>query len=139
MAIPKTNYKKPRRINAVSITFFVVVAALAYVGYAMWPAMALRLRVRSEIDDVLLPMYRANLKDRIKAKLEEAKIRRDLLARIKKAGVNDPRPEIIVQRDAKTVSITVSFYATVDFPGTDIRHTLKLAPSAKTDAARVDW
>jgi hypothetical protein len=134
-----TEYRKPRRINAVSITIFLIVAAMAYVAYSVWPVVTLRLRVKSELEDILPNFWRVNLRPDDYARTEIARMKKDLLAKLPSLGVKDKKVEVVFERGKKRVAIECRFTATATFPVLEKTRTFKLTPRAETDAARVDW
>jgi hypothetical protein len=134
-----TEYRKPGKINAVSITLLLIVSLIAYVIYSLWPAVTLRLRVKSELEDVLPNFYRVNLRPEDYARVEIARMKKELLAKLPKIGVKDKNVEVIFDRGKKRVGIEARFSTTVTFPVLNKTRTFQLAPRAETDAARVDW
>jgi hypothetical protein len=134
-----TQYRKPKRINAVSVTLAVLVLLAAYFVYCVYPVVNLRLRAKSELEDVLPQFWRANLRPEGYAREEIARIRKELLVKLAKAGVKDKKVEVVFERGKKRVAIEARFSAVAHFPVIDKTHTFALAPRAETDAARVDW
>jgi hypothetical protein len=134
-----TVYKKPKKLNAVSITLGLILLATAYFVYCTYPVFNLRLRAKSELEDVLPDFWRANLRPEAFARTEIARIKKDLLVKLAKAGVKDKKVELVFDRGKKRVAIEAHFTTTAYFPVIDKTHTFELAPRAETDAARVDW
>jgi hypothetical protein len=137
--IQPTEYRKPGKINSVSISLLVILAISSYVVYAIWPVMTLRLRVKSELEDVLPNLWRVNLRPENYARLEVARMRGELLAKLPTLGVRDKNLEVIFERNKKRVAIEARFSSVVTFPVINKAKTFQLAPRAETDAARVDW
>jgi hypothetical protein len=135
----QTDYRKPRKINAVSITLLLIAGAVAYVIYCLWPVAILRQRVKGELEDTLPNFYRVNLRPEDYARTEIARMKKDLLEKIPKLGVKDKKLEVIFDRGKKRVAIEARFSTTVTFPVLNKTRTFQLAPRAETDAARVDW
>lgn len=134
-----TRYKQPSRLNAVSLTLLLFSVAAVYFAIHTWPVVALRSRAKAEIQDVLPQLWRANLRDTSYAAREEARIKKELTERLRRAGVKDPKLELLVFRDKKLVAIEARFTAPVHYPWIDVHHVYQLAPRAQTDAARVEW
>jgi hypothetical protein len=134
-----TEYRKPGKINAVSITLLLIVSAIAYVIYSLWPVVTLRLRVKSELEDTLPNLYRVNLRPEDYARVEIARMKKDLTAKLPKIGVKDKNLELVFERGKKRVAIEARFSTTVTFPVLNKTRTFRLSPRAETDAARVDW
>ena len=61
MANASRTYTQPRRINAVSVTLLLLVAAAGYVAFSAWPVVSLYSDVKTTLDDALPRLYRANL------------------------------------------------------------------------------
>lgn len=143
MRIPQrtqpTQYKKPRRINAVSITLMLMLGAAVYVGYCMYPVMTLRLRAKSELEDVLPQLWRANLRPEDYARQELARMKKELLVKLPQIGVKDKNLQLVFERGKKRVAIEAHFTASAFFPVLKKTKVFALSPRAETDAARVDW
>jgi hypothetical protein len=134
----KTEYKKPRRINSVSLVLAAIFGAMIYVAYAFWPVYMLRAKVKSELEDVLPNVYQLNLRPDSVSRPELVKIKRLLVERIRKAGVTDKKLTVEITRSKKKVGAEAHFTATAAFPGWKTK-VYDLAPRAETDAARVEW
>ena len=134
-----TEYRKPRKINAVSVTLLLIVGLMVYFVYAVWPVVTLRLRVKSELEDVLPNFWRVNLRPEEFARQEIARMKKELLEKLPKVGVRDKHLEVVFERGKKRVGIEAHFSTAVTFPVVNKTHVFQLAPRAETDAARVDW
>lgn len=134
-----TEYRKPRRINSVSVTLLLLAGLAGYVVFSLWPALTLRLRVKSELEDVLPNFWRVNLRPEDYARVEIARMKRELLLKLPQLGVRDKKVELLFERGKKRVAIEARFSTTITFPGLKKTQELQLAPRAETDAARVDW
>jgi hypothetical protein len=134
-----TAYKRPGRINTVSVTLLFLMITSAYIIYSTWPIITLRLRVKGELEEVMNDYWRANLRGAGVAQQETTRLRKELIRRCVAAGVKDKKLEIVFQADKQRVAIEARFTAPVTFPGLDKTHVFSLAPRAETDAARVDW
>lgn len=139
MAIPATRYKKPSRINAVSISLLLVLAALGYVAHSIWPVLSLRAKVKGELQDALPQLYRWNLRPEAQARPEIIRLRQVLTARLATIGVKDKKLELVIKRDKQLVSIEARFSADATFPVLEKTMRFDLAPKVQTDAARVEW
>jgi hypothetical protein len=135
----RTEYRKPRRINAVSVTLMLMLAATVYVVYCTWPVLMLRLRVKSELEDVLPNFWRVNLRPDDYAKVEIPKMKKALMEKLPKIGVRDKKTELIFERGKKRVAIEARFAASAYFPVLNKTKVFRLSPRAETDAARVEW
>lgn len=143
MQIPQrrqaTQYKKPARFNVITATLLVIAGLIVYVVYSTWPVLALRMRVRSEMEDHLPHLWRANLREERYAQAEINRMKKELMTKLPKLGVRDKKPEVLFERGKKRVAIEARFSATAVFPGIDYQRVFQLAPRVETDAARVDW
>src|SRR3954462_3581258 len=83
----RTQYRKPNRLNSVSLTLAAIAGLMIYFGYAFWPLWLMRVRARGVLEDVLPELYRLNLRGDSIAKQEIPKMQKDLLVLMKKAGI----------------------------------------------------
>jgi hypothetical protein len=134
-----TTYKKPGCINAVSLVMLLFLAVTVYLGYCMWPLVALRLRVKGDLEDVMNRYWRANLRGEENARREVALMRKELTAKVAADGVKDKKVDFVFTGNKKRISIEARFIAPVYFPGLNKTYAFPMAPKAETDAARVDW
>jgi hypothetical protein len=132
-------YKKPRTINAVSITLVLLLGVAVYFAIYAWPVYSLSSRARGVLFDHLPMLYRANLLNEAAAIGMIDNLKKNVPISLHKAGVKDPNIKVIFSRDKKEVSIEAQFTASAFFPGIDKRIEFHLSPRAVTDAARVDW
>jgi hypothetical protein len=145
MALPpvalrrKVEYKKPRRLNAVSATMAVVFGGFVYFMVAIWPLLALRSSVKDDLADALPHLWKINLMPEGLARRELLGFRRTLIERLKKTGIKDKQLELVVDRNKKEVALQVRYAAVATFPGTAKTIQLKFSPRVETDAGRVDW
>ncbi len=134
----RTQYRKPNRLNTVSLTLAALAGLVFYVGYSLWPAGVMRLRARGVLDDALPLLYRINLRGETAAKQEVPKLQKDILVNLQKAGIR-AKVKLVVQRSAKLVAIEAHFPVMCEFPFINKRVAIEIAPRAQTDATRVDW
>jgi hypothetical protein len=134
-----TEYRKPSKVNVVSFTLLLIVGIFAYLVYSVWPVVTLRLRVKSELEDVLPNFWRVNLRPEDYARTEIARMKRELLEKLPRLGVRDKKLEVVFERGKKRVAIEARFSSSVTFPVLNKTRTFQLSPRAETDAARVDW
>jgi hypothetical protein len=134
-----TEYRRPRKINSVTVTMALILGAMVYVGCSLWPIVTLRLRVKSELEDVLPNLWRVNLRPDDFARTEILRMKRELLQKLPALGVRDKKADVVFERGKKRVAIEAHFHASVTFPVLNRTKTFELAPRAETDAARVDW
>lgn len=132
-------YKKPSGLNGVSLVLLLLVCAAGYVAFSAWPAFSLKGRVKGEMEDALVQLYRANLRPEPLATQETLATKRRLFDTLRKAGVADKKLEIVVARNKQTVSIEARFSTEVVLQGLDKRFTMTHSPRVQTDASRVDW
>src|SRR5688500_15310683 len=97
----KVEYRKPRRLNVVSLTLLAMAMAGAYLLVAAWPMLALRSQVRDEMADALPTLWKLNLRPEGQARVELAKLRRTMLEKLRKKGVRDQKLELIIERNKK--------------------------------------
>jgi hypothetical protein len=135
----QVEYRRPRRINGVSVSLVVVLAAAAYTLYSLWPVFTLRAAVKNELADALPQLWRLNLRPSDDAGPELVSLKQAVLSRIRGAGVKDKKLELVVQRGKEKVAIEAHFTATAVFPVWDKRVPVSCSPRVETDAARVEW
>ncbi len=133
-----TTYKQPRRLNAVSITLFLIVGLGTWLGMSAWPLIAVNANVKNEIGEALPRAYKANLLPEPTSTESIARIHDELVESIKKLGVTDPKAEVLITRDKK-IAVQVRYKATMTLKGTEKTYDFTLEPKVETDAARVEW
>jgi hypothetical protein len=134
-----TTYKQPNRINAVSMVMFLMLTGCIYFVYCAWPVMALRLRVKGDLEDVMNRYWRANLNGGESLRQAMTELRHELSTKLAADGVKDKKLDFVFTGDKQRIAIEARFDAPVYFPGFDKTYVFHLAPKAETDAARVDW
>jgi hypothetical protein len=135
----RTQYKKPRKINGVSVTLTALFGGFLFYAFHTWPVFMLRVRAKGEMEELLPRLWRVNLMDRSPANRDIPAIRKELTTALRKVGVKDPKLEIVIERNQKIVAFEARFAAPVTYPIIDKTIVYELAPRAQTDAARVDW
>lgn len=135
----RTEYKKPSRINPVSISILLVMAGLAYVGYCLWPVLALRAAAKDELYGVLPQLYRAQLKAPGLIEPEIVRIRKEVVANLRKDGVKDPRLQVILTHNKKVVTAEARFTLVAFFPWLDKTRPFPIVLHVETSAERIDW
>jgi hypothetical protein len=135
----KVQYKKPRRLNAVSATMGLFLIAAGYLGVALWPLYSLRSNVESELADALPQLWKLNLRPESYAKPELGKLKRLVIERVRKLGVTDKKLEVILERGKKRIAMEARFEASAVLPGLKKVVLLKFKPRVETDASRVEW
>jgi hypothetical protein len=135
----KVEYKKPRRLNAVSGVMALVFGGFVYFMVAIWPLVTLRSNVKDQLADALPHLWKINLKPEGEARRELTGFRRQLLADLRKTGVKDKQLELVVDRNKKEVALQARYAANATLPGTTRTIQLKFSPRVETGAARVDW
>jgi hypothetical protein len=144
MAVPipprqKVEYKKPRRLNAVSISLAVVVGAMVYTFVALWPVITLRSNVKSELSEALPHLWKLNLLPEGRARAEVVKLKKIITDQLRKTGIKDDKLELVVNRDKQRVALEARYAAAATFPWSQRKWVLHFSPRVETDAARVDW
>jgi hypothetical protein len=84
-------------------------------------------------------LYRANLRTGAVADTMMADLKKSVPLALRKAGVKDPKLEVVFSRSKQEVSIEAHFVATAFFPVLDKTLDFHLEPRAVTDAARIKW
>jgi hypothetical protein len=132
-------YKKPRSINSVSIGLLFLLGLAVYAIAFTWPVYTLSSRAKGVLLDALPMLYRANLRTGAVADTMMADLKKSVPLALHKAGVKDPKLEVVFSRSKQEVSIEAHFVATAFFPVLDKTLDFHLEPRAVTDAARIKW
>ena len=135
----KTQYKRPRFLNAVSVVLLLIAGTIAYVGITLWPVYNVRSEVENEMSDALPQLWRYNLRPEEVAVPEMAKIKQRLVERIQEVGVKDKRLIVTLIRGKEKVAIEARYTDTAVFAGWGKKVDFALAPRVETSAARVEW
>ncbi len=134
----KIEYKKPSRINPVSISVFLFFGFMVYLGVSIWPALSISSNVKAEMADILPNMYRANLQGPA-GQGQITELRKDLIKAIRKAGVKDPKLTVKLFNNKKIIAAEAAYHLVAQLQGTDYKFELPFSPRVETDATRVDW
>lgn len=135
----QVKYKKPHALNLISVSFFLLLGALGYLAFCYWPTLRMKSNAKSAMQESLIQFYRLNLRDD-KRKLKDQEIlEKTLRTNLANAGVNDPKLELAVDMNPKTVSLEVRFVSQFELVGLDKRYPLPQHIRVETDAARVEW
>jgi len=138
MPYQPAKYKKPGRINVVSVGLIFAVGLALYLGDAFYPHAVLRANVNEIMRGELVNAYNLHLKNQLKSRqLAEFQYRvEDALI---EEGVDDPDFTLEIGADEKTVWMQARFASVVTFRG--LRKTMELNHETRveTDAERVDW
>ncbi len=114
MATP-VHYKKPRRINVVSVTLVLVVTLLAYLGYQWFPLYMMRheaYRVLQETGSKLAG--RAGYYEQDAEAREE--LRKTMQRELTRVGVEDPKLETWIEIEGKQVRLGVVYSVWIEWP-----------------------
>jgi N-acetylmuramoyl-L-alanine amidase len=134
-----TKYRKPRRINTVSVGLLLLFGLGIYVIVCTWPVYSLSSRAKGVLLDAIPMFYRANLRSEDVASAMIRDLKKSVPLHLRKAGVRDANLEVVFTRSAKEVSIEAHFVATALFPVINKTFEFHLSPRAVTDAARIEW
>ena len=114
MATP-VQYKKPRRINIVSVTLVLLLVVGGYAAYQYLPLYFMRHeahRVLQETGSTLAG--RARMYTRDDAAIED--LRLTMERNLMRIGITDPEMDTGIEIDGKEVRLRVEYYAWVDWP-----------------------
>jgi len=136
---PKVEYKKPRKINVVSVTLFLCLAAAVYLIVGLWPLITLRGKVKAELADSIPHFWRLNLRPEHYARPEIAKLKKGTMERLRKLGVKDKKLELVMERGKERIAMEARFKASALLPYWEREVELRFSTRVETDAARVDW
>ncbi len=132
-------YKKPSRINSVSLTMLGIMGLIGYFAYCMWPGFSLKSNVKSAMRDPLMELYKLNLRGYADSQRRLFKLEKDLYATAVKLGVTDPELKFTIYKDKKIVYIEASFTTVVELEGIGKSFKWHHSPRVETDAERIEW
>jgi hypothetical protein len=132
-------YKRPGRINTVSVSVFATMGLMVYLGYCFYPALALKSSVKTELHESVNEVYTANLRPAAEQQKRLRAMEKNLIVKLRKMGVRDENLQIKWQLGRESVTLEAKFDSTVTFIWLDKTYTVSHNPRVETDAARVDW
>lgn len=136
---PPIRYKKPKRLNPVSLGLVVFLGAIAYVLHSLFPVYTLHADAKGELQALLPRLYKANLMPDNVGRPQIKQIEKDAASALRRVGVKDKDLKVQIFRDKKRVAIEARFMTTATFPGLEKTRDFQLTPRAETDAARIEW
>lgn len=139
MASPSRTYQQPRRLNGVSITLLLLVAAAGYLAYSCWPVIVLNADLNSALEDALPKLYRANLLPEPESTIGSDQVRQMLIERLTTLGIPDADTATTITRDTRIVAIAVKVNTAVDLKIAGKKIPVALNPRVETSAARVSY
>jgi|GEM_PF-5028589 len=135
----RVDYKKPGKINTVSITLTLMLGLVVYVGYCLAPSFYLRSEASTLLRNEIVTWYKANLSPTAQRSIHKRKMLDALVLTLRKKGVTDPELELEAYGDKKTVWLEARFKTRVDWIWVNKYSDWKHAPRIETSAERVDW
>jgi hypothetical protein len=108
------SYKKPSKLNAVSLIVILGLAALAYCGFKFSPAYYRKWKARGIISETAHKIYPK------RAVAEETEffdeVKKQAVAELRNLGIEDPALRIDFQRSPQEVTATASYTEVVKHP-----------------------
>jgi len=135
----RVEYKKPGKINVVSIGLVMFLGLLGYIGYCIWPSMYLSSEVSNLLRNDIILWYQANLRPSAERSIKRKKISDDLYKAIQKKGILDPELKLELYGDKKVVWLEARFKTRVDWLWLNKTWDWNHATRVETSAERVDW
>ena len=135
----RVEYKKPRKLNVVSVTMSLFLAAAAYMVVGLWPLMTLRGKVKSELADSMPRFWKLNLRPEAYARTEIPKLKKAIIGRLRDLGVKDKKLELVMERGKERVALEARYQASTILPWWEREVAWKFSTRVETDAARVEW
>jgi len=124
------HYKQPRKFNWVSVPIYAVLIALAYCGIKFmppyWRNMKVDEAVRSTVNEYWSATRGASSYD------APPEIRERFERKIRDLGVDDPKVEIVFERDGEDLRVTVRYEVVVTHLFTSRTTAMRFAPTAAT-------
>jgi hypothetical protein len=135
----RVEYKKPGKINAVSISLLMFLSLLGYVGYCLWPSFHLSSEVSTLLRTEIITWFHANLRPTAERSIKKRKITDALTLELRKKGVRDPELDLEIYGDKKIIWIEARYSTRVDWIWLNKTWDWKHTTRAETSAERVDW
>ncbi len=135
----RVEYKKPGKINAVSITMTMMLGIIVYVAYCVAPSFYLRSEVSTLLSNEIVTWFNANLRPTAERSIRKRKMLDALVLTLRKKGVADPELDVEAYGDKKTVWLEARFKTRVEWLWLNKHWDWKHAPRIETSAERVDW
>jgi hypothetical protein len=136
MGVGARGYRKPRRLNVVSISLVLFLVVAGYAAFTAWPVVSLNADVSSALDDVLPKIYRANLLPEAESAVAVEEARHLLLDKLTALGVTTPDAALTITRNAQVVAISVKVDTAVELKVIGKKIPVTLNPRVETSAAR---
>lgn len=114
MATP-IKYKKPRRINAVSVTLVLALAVGVYAAYQYLPLYFMRHEARRILQETGSKVAGRSGYYEVDATARED-LRKTMHRNLKSTGINDPDMETWIEIEGKEVRLGVIYSAWVEWP-----------------------
>ena len=127
-------YKKPRRINAVSVIIFLVLAAAAYAAVQFGPPHYRKWKASGILSEAANKVYpkRMVAPDAVADFVE--KIRTETAAQLRELGIADPGLRVTINLNPKRISVGVEYVEIIKHPFVGKITTLSFAPRFDLDA-----
>ena len=132
-------YKQPRRLNFVSVTLVLVLAAAGYAGVSTWPVLSLNADVKNALADALPRIYRANLLPEPDSTVATEEVKQALITQLGALGVGQPEAALAIHRDTRTVLIEAHLATAIDLKLLGKKIPVTLNPRVETSAERVQY
>jgi len=108
-------YKKPARINIVSVTIALAIAIMAVLAWQYIPV-----HVEKQEAYRVLEEYGSQFMSRKSMYLEDAnardQLRRKMINDLRTAGIEDPQAEFWIEVDGHEVTLGVAYVAVIEWP-----------------------
>jgi hypothetical protein len=125
-------YDKPRRINAVSVVVFLMIAAALYAGVQFGPPYYRKWKSSGILSEAANKVYP---KRRFSADASEflEKVRGETASQLRELGIGDPGLRILVEMSPARVSVTAEYVEIIKHPFVGRITTLSFAPRFDID------
>jgi len=135
-----TDYKQPRRINAVSVTLVLLLAAGGYWFWKFFPVYFEAWAVDHALKENVTRVYKIMQMGEPDRTTELTKLVETAKTDIKKkAGVKDPNVVVNLNIDGPAATMTADYKVTVTHEWFNKTTRLELHRTAVSDIKRVDW
>jgi hypothetical protein len=128
------SYDKPRRVNAVSVIIFLMLAAALYAAVQFGPPYYRKWKSSGILSEAANKVYPKRLLPAdLSAEFTE-KVRADTAAQLRGLGISDPGLRVLVEVVGGRVSVSAEYVEIIKHPFVGKITTLSFAPRADIDA-----
>jgi hypothetical protein len=130
------HYDKPRRVNAVSVIIFLVLAAAAYAGVQFGPAYYRKWKASGILSEAANRVYPKRMLAADLAADFIEKVRGETAARLREIGIADPGMRVLIDVKPTAIGVSAEYVEIIKHPFVGKITTLSFAPRFDLDASK---